>query len=204
MLLEHGVPERLQNLRNICITSGYQSLPSHDGESYFLRFAFGVVSPSTRSFSLLKFRGSYSIVETIASYPAMQNILYLDISDVKLQLTEVIELIQILPNLEYLCYSCGGLGSSLGRVLYKEMPHILHAKYYPLSMRLKCCGINTFKRTPTRSIAVTAMVLAILCPRLTFAKVPSYLITTYNSAIENAIRDEPYLEHSDRLESLLN
>ncbi|KAJ2523568.1 hypothetical protein GGI11_001421 [Coemansia sp. RSA 2049] len=203
MLVESGVVERLGNLRSINLGVGYQPLIVRDGMRYTLELAFGLVSQSTRSLVLNELGGDYSITETIAQYPNVQNLVHLNLEKVKLQLTEVMEMMQMLPNLEYFGYACNGLGSALGRVLYKEMPALLLKQYYPLSSRLKYCEINASKRTPTRSLAVTAMLLAILCPRFTYAKVSNKLLAAYNSTIENAITDEPYLEYSDRLQCLL-
>ncbi|KAJ2554568.1 hypothetical protein EV175_002542 [Coemansia sp. RSA 1933] len=204
MLVDHGVPAKMHSLRCITLANGYQPTYMEDGPSYFMQFALGLVSASARSLSLFSFRGTYEIAENIATCAAAQSLLYLNIPDVKLQLTEVIELINAMPNLEYLFYSCGGLKSSLGRVLYKEMPGLLRDQYYPLSMRFKFCGIDAHKRTPTRSLAVTAMLLAILCPRFSFANVPYNLSDAYNSTIRDAIMSEPYQEYADRLMCLLD
>ncbi|KAJ2761733.1 hypothetical protein H4S06_001048 [Coemansia sp. BCRC 34490] len=203
MLVESGVVERLGNLRSINLGVGYQPLIVRDGMRYPLELAFGLVSQSTRSLVLNELAGDCSIAETIAQYPNVQNLVHLNLEKIKLQLTEVMEMMQMLPNLEYFGYACNGLGSALGRVLYKEMPALLLNQYYPLSLRLKYCEINASKRTPTRSLAVTAMLLAILCPRFTYAKVSNNLLAAYNKTIENAITDEPYLEYSDRLQCLL-
>ncbi|KAJ1727638.1 hypothetical protein LPJ72_005842, partial [Coemansia sp. Benny D160-2] len=97
-------------------------------------------------------------------------------------------MIHMLPNLEFFGYACAGLGSSSGYVQPKNMPKYVLKKYYPLSLRLKYCDINTSTNTPTRSLAITAMLLAIACPRFTFAKVPDKVLAVYNSTIESAIK----------------
>ncbi|KAJ2522944.1 hypothetical protein H4217_000419 [Coemansia sp. RSA 1939] len=203
MLTEYGVVEKLRNLRSINIKFGYSSHGYGDKSTRPLQFAFELVSQSTRSLVLRDFLDDYSIAETIAQYPNMQSLVHLNLSSVKLKLTEVIEVIKILPNLEYFRYTCNGLGSVPGRLQSKNIPRHVLKKYYPLSLRLKYCDINTFANKPTKSLAITAMLLALLCPRFTFAKVPDEVLAAYNSTIENSICDEPYLEFSDRLQCLL-
>ncbi|KAJ2752869.1 hypothetical protein H4S06_003848, partial [Coemansia sp. BCRC 34490] len=201
MLTEHGVVKKLQTLRTINLAIGNLSLsPDRDGKSCYLRFALGLVSKSTRLLVIWDFVDNYSIAETIAQYPNVQNLVHLNLSNVKLQFTETAEMIQMLPNLEYFSYACNGLGSAFRSVDYNEKPKLVLEKYYPLSLRLRYCKINTIDYTSPRSLAITALLLAIACPKLTFAKVPGKILDAYNNMIENAIGGEPYLEYSDRLE----
>ncbi|KAJ2608844.1 hypothetical protein EV177_004763 [Coemansia sp. RSA 1804] len=195
MLTEHGVVKRLQTLRTINLAIGNLSLsPDRNGKSCYLRFALGLVSKSTRSLVIRDFVDDYSIAETILQYPNVQNLVHLNLDSVKLQFTETAEMIQMLPNLEYFSYVCNGLGSAFRSVNYNKKPKLVLEKYYPLSLHLKYCKINTTDYTSPRSLAITALLLAIACPKLTFAKVPGKILDAYNNMIENAIGGEPYLK----------
>ncbi|KAJ2654323.1 hypothetical protein IWW48_006179, partial [Coemansia sp. RSA 1200] len=203
MLVESGVVEKLRNLRSINLTVGFQHLIVQDGERCTLEFAFGLVSQPTRLLVLWDFVDNYSITETISQYPNVQNLVHFNLGNIRLQFTETAEMLQMLPNIEYFGYACNGLGSTFRSVDHNEKPRLVLKKYYPLSLRLKYCEMHSSKRTPTRSLAFTALLLAILCPQFMFAKVSGKILDAYNSMIENAIVYEPYLEYSDRLECLL-
>ncbi|KAJ2655292.1 hypothetical protein IWW48_005603 [Coemansia sp. RSA 1200] len=142
---------------------------------------------STRSLVLWDFVDDYSIAETIAQYPNVQNLIHLNLGNVKLQFTETAEMIQVLPNIEYFSYTCNRLGSTFRRVDHNEKPRLVLKQYYPLSLRLKYCNINTTDYTSPISLAITTLLLAIACPKLTFAKVPGKILDAYNNMIENDI-----------------
>ncbi|KAJ2748262.1 hypothetical protein H4S06_005009, partial [Coemansia sp. BCRC 34490] len=181
--------EKLRNLRSINIKFGYISHGYGDRSTRPLQFAFGLVSQSTRSLVLCDFEDDYAIAEDNAQYPNIQNLVHLNLSSVKLQLSEALEMIKILPNLEFFRYTCNGLGPAPGRVQSKNIPRYVLKKYYPLSLRLKYCDIDISTNKPTKSLAATAMLFAILCPRFTFAKVPDKILDVYNSTIKEAISD---------------
>ncbi|KAJ2525112.1 hypothetical protein GGI11_000288 [Coemansia sp. RSA 2049] len=84
MLVESGVAEKLSNLRSINLTVGPQPLIIEDGKRYTLEFAFSLVSQSTQSHVLSEFPYDYSIIQTIAQYPGVQNLVHLNFDSVKL------------------------------------------------------------------------------------------------------------------------
>ncbi|KAJ2613139.1 hypothetical protein EV177_002654 [Coemansia sp. RSA 1804] len=72
------------NLRSINLTVGPQPLIIEDGKRYTLEFAFSLVSQSTQSLVLSEFPYDYSIIQTIAQYPGVQNLVHLNFDSVKL------------------------------------------------------------------------------------------------------------------------
>ncbi|KAJ2672283.1 hypothetical protein GGI25_005165 [Coemansia spiralis] len=99
----------------------------------YLQFTLGLVSTTTQTLELNRQGDIPIFLSAIPEYPRMENIQVLRIFRVNLTLSEIINLVKLLPMLAYLESGFKGLGEEIEKIDYDDLPEHLYSLYYPLS-----------------------------------------------------------------------
>ncbi|KAJ2724779.1 hypothetical protein GGI07_001740 [Coemansia sp. Benny D115] len=116
----------------------------------------------------------------------------LSIPCTKLSLSELASLLGALPYLLELGYECTELEDDLASVPPGELPSCVQRKYSPLSRHLKTVNYSTADTEKTAAVATYAMLMAIICPRLTLVTVANSIYKSYRDYIDHAKAQAPF------------
>ncbi|KAJ2402310.1 hypothetical protein GGI23_000806 [Coemansia sp. RSA 2559] len=167
----------------------------------FVRYAISLISPATKSFKLVDYSPRQPLTDIIPTSIFAENIQVLNLSATKLVLLDMLDLIKLLPNMtNFTCFP-GGVGSEMGK---KRGPPIqrLEAEYYPLSHRLKCWAVSNTSGIPLRSIALSSLALAILCPNFTYTALPPDKRNMYNFELHKITAGGGYDKYAEKIKRL--
>ncbi|KAI9502705.1 hypothetical protein BX070DRAFT_226652 [Coemansia spiralis] len=178
----------------------YRQLDSDE----FFRFAFGLLSPATHTISLKDYGNFQPSINTISTCPYLDNLQALDIKYTVLGLSEMRNLIRLLPNLTDLCCTPGEDTADFRDNEQAYLPDCFSSTRHPLSRRLKCWVLPDPSSFRVELVAVVAATLTILCPSFTFAAVAISKRKAYHQALCKLMSSELYAQYSDRLLCLFN
>ncbi|KAJ1992064.1 hypothetical protein EDC05_003055 [Coemansia umbellata] len=85
---------------------------------------------------------------------------------VKLTLSDIITVLKLFPNMAKIMCDIVKLDDKLDAINYNNLPTELYSKYYPLSNPFRCLDICSLEYL-NEVVAVSAILIAILCPRFT-------------------------------------
>ncbi|KAJ1989152.1 hypothetical protein GGI25_004967 [Coemansia spiralis] len=168
------------------------------------RYIFDLVSLATRVLVISGLRSSQSFISAIPKYPQMTNLQLLDMHDVKMTLADIISLLGLLPKLTKIFCDLQDLGDEINSIGHKSLPKRLYSKYYPLSRWFRCLGVSTHScYIPHKTLAISALLLAILCPRFTGVDWISHCYMDFYDGYDNSEPDDMFnhLESDDEFNS---
>ncbi|KAI9502029.1 hypothetical protein BX070DRAFT_236296 [Coemansia spiralis] len=195
---------KYQKLRSIVSLNGSNPNCEQLDDDTFLRFNLGFLSPATRALSVETFEKSLPVIDIMSAYPYLDNLRILDIRHTTFELLDICDLIKLLPNLTDLGCKHGEISADSKGNEHSTLLERLSLIYYPLSQRLKCWVVPATFNFEIKSVAITAIILTILCPSFTFAAVWSPSLNSYHRKLSSLIASEPYSKYSDRLQCLFN
>ncbi|KAJ2677082.1 hypothetical protein GGI25_003302 [Coemansia spiralis] len=196
--------DKYQKLRCVISEKSYGINRRRLDNDEFFRFTFGLLSPATHTISLKDYGNLQPSINIISTCPYLDNLQVLDMKYTILGLSDMCDLIRLLPNLTDLCCTPGEVAVDFSGNEQADLSSYFSSIYYPLSKRLKCWVLPDPGSIHVELTAVTAIILTILCPSFTFAAVAIGKRKAYHEALCNLISSEPYSKYSDQLQCLFN
>ncbi|KAI9503075.1 hypothetical protein BX070DRAFT_224686 [Coemansia spiralis] len=167
----------------------------------YLQFTLGLVSTTTQTLELNRQGDIPIFLSAIPEYPRMENIQVLRIFRVNLTLSEIINLVKLLPMLAYLESGFKGLGEEIEKIDYDDLPEHLYSLYYPLSVHFKrlCASVHI---EHYKHFAVSAILLAIICPRFIFIPTDEIELAEYFEQLDFIISTKPFSNYAEQVQHL--
>ncbi|KAJ2383763.1 hypothetical protein GGI23_007075 [Coemansia sp. RSA 2559] len=192
---------KYSQIRHITVGETYKpnlKLPADD----FMKFAFGLVVPATRTLSITSEVACQPLVDAIPTCLNAKNIQVLTLRASLFNLLEALNIIRCLPNMTHFVSRFTGIGPELRGIQQGgTIPGSLYADYYPLSHRFKYWDIVSTRNIPTEGMALSAITLAILCPSFICLDVPCNT-KKYDNKLRSALDSGLYDEHAGKIKRL--
>ncbi|KAJ2402364.1 hypothetical protein GGI23_000766 [Coemansia sp. RSA 2559] len=177
----------------------------HDPDSHtrlsveaFMELVFGMLSAKTQILSVLAKDSYRHLVNAISACSFAENFRIFTLDETSLSLLEMLNIIRLLPKMTD--FTCGfkGVDPELDVELGQAIPDHLFSQYYPLNHRFKCWHMRFSSGVTSKDVAVSAIALAVLCPRFTFVKV-AINANDYNKELTDALGSGKYDKHTERI-----
>ncbi|KAJ2353210.1 hypothetical protein GGH92_000799 [Coemansia sp. RSA 2673] len=131
-----------------------------------------------------------------------ENIQVLDAALNWLYLSDILDLLKLLPALKKLTCVLIGLGSEFEETQYDELPDLLALKGHSSEKTLQAFSIYASSMKVSET-ADCAMLLALACPSLCQLKFSNSTDTSFGARISEALTSGPFSKYSQQLEWLL-
>ncbi|KAI9505374.1 hypothetical protein BX070DRAFT_219947 [Coemansia spiralis] len=189
-------------LRNIVSTLYYDKATwEYLDMKQYLQFTFGRISPVTQTLKLDTYDHGPMLLQTIPQYPHMTNIQALKIPQVCLMLSDIIDLLKLLPILTFLKCGFRGLGANVTKIDYNSLPEQLYSLHYPLSNYFSCFYMPSHGYQ-YKDFVLSTIILAIICPRFTFAQLNKDYSVRYYTDLKNILAAKPFSDYAGRVQHL--
>ncbi|KAJ1797362.1 hypothetical protein LPJ59_003190, partial [Coemansia sp. RSA 2399] len=172
----------------------------------FLAFAIGLFAPNIQSVLFQSKIAFTDMVGSFTSNPYSTNIQTLNLIGTWMTLLELLELVNLLPNmkrlvLDDLATNDGEPSSTLDR----SSVNAVYTRYYPLSCRFKHLEVDVDSSDDIYQAAVAAIILAILCPNFVTALVSPDCRDEleFEGDIKKVLESRAYDDHDDRIQVFL-
>ncbi|KAJ2000918.1 hypothetical protein GGI04_003955 [Coemansia thaxteri] len=148
-------------------------------------------------------------IKTLFAHPSLgekgfQTLQILQARSSSLSLFDVLDLLKRLPALDSLYCGLAGLGSELDGIAPENLPEHVVSNYSNVGKNLKGWRVSFDRGTNHNTIAVYAMLLALVCPKFTKVDTPLMAMSDYCASISEALRSGTYLKYAPRLSRLLD
>ncbi|KAI9505384.1 hypothetical protein GGI26_004872 [Coemansia sp. RSA 1358] len=188
----------------VCISSKVLSSHSDEGltAKAYLFCMLEALGPATRALTVPKLSDQKVLFSAIPNYLYFASVQILKLSEVELTIGEMIKLLKLLPALTDLSCRFRELECEAGNIKYDGLPEHLYSMHYPLNRNFKCWEI-LFSQLLSRPIATFATLLAILCPRFTYAVMVHGDMELFRNHIKDLVSAKPFSEYFERVQCLL-
>ncbi|KAI9505851.1 hypothetical protein BX070DRAFT_220884 [Coemansia spiralis] len=197
-IFQHG---QYQNLQCISLNFIRTDGRTNEDNELLLQFGLGLASPATQTFEFTNVSGN-AIFKNLPEYPYMANLQILKMNFVKITLSNIITLLKLFPNLIEITCDIDGLGAELDAINYGNLPAELYSRNYPLNRFFKRLTICKFTY-PYSVYAISAILLAIICPRFTLLTIKGHYLDKYYEELASTISTSPFSDYADRVKHLL-
>ncbi|KAJ1918016.1 hypothetical protein GGI16_001776 [Coemansia sp. S142-1] len=119
------------------------------------------------------------------------------------KLCDVIALVKSLPLLSELTTGPPYLGPTPIDISEKELPAYVVSKHYPTGKRFRCWHFRKSTREPITNVVKCVLLLALACPKFTFAVADRSNREEFMKQMEIAIASDIFKPYASRLDSLL-
>ncbi|KAJ2553293.1 hypothetical protein EV175_002992 [Coemansia sp. RSA 1933] len=169
----------------------------HMGPDDFIKFVFGLCAPATKSLSIIATLPVASVMTIIPTYPDVNTLQILDLQESPLSLLETLTTIQSFPAMSDFSSYFAGVDLVLGTFPGLSLLEYLRRRCKILSQRFRCWHVYPDMRVPADAIAISAITLALVCPRFTCAHVQGGDIGQIFRDLNSGIEVGKYREHAE-------